>query len=202
MRGFFGWGVYNGIETQPGGGEDVQEQEMIAQLLQQDERGMEALLLHYGPLMRYIIAPILPDPQDREECLSEVSMRVWSRVAQFDPARGSWTAWLTAITRNTARNYQRSAQHRPGTQSIPEGTPAPDVSPEEAILQAERSAAVHNALGRLSPGDRALFYRKYYYLQSTAQIAAELGMTARAVEGRLYRLKKQLRRMLGGEGHV
>ena len=60
---------------------------MIAQLLQQDERGMEALLLHYGPLMRYIIAPILPDPQDREECLSEVSMRVWSRIAQFDPAR-------------------------------------------------------------------------------------------------------------------
>ena len=200
MRGFFGRGVYNGIETQPGGGEDVQEQEMIAQLLQKDERGMEALLLHYGPLMRYIIAPILP--QDREECLSEVSMRVWSRVAQFDPARGSWNAWLTAITRNTARNYQRSAQHRPGTQSIPEGTPAPDVSPEEAILQAERSAALHDALARLGQSDRALFYRKYYYLQSTAQIAAELGMTARAVEGRLYRLKKQLRRMLGGEGHV
>lgn len=175
---------------------------MIAQLLQQDERGMEALLLHYGPLMRYIIAPILPDPQDREECLSEVSMRIWSRIAQFDPARGSWNAWLTAITRNTARNFQRSAQHHSGAQAIPEGTPAPDASPEEAILQAERSAAVHAALGRLSPGDRALFYRKYYYLQSTAQIAAELGMTVRAVEGRLYRLKKQLRRMLGGEGHV
>ena len=202
MRGFFSWGVYNGIETQPGGGEDVQEQEMIAQLLQKDERGMEALLLHYGPLMRYIIAPILPDPQDREECLSEVSMRVWSRVAQFDPARGSWTAWLTAITRNTARNYHRSAQNRRDTQAIPEGTPAPGASPEEAILQAERSAALHDALARLGQNDRALFYRKYYYLQSTAQIATELGMTVRAVEGRLYRLKKQLRRMLGGEGHV
>ena len=171
MRGFFCRGVYNGIETQPGGGEDVQEQEMIAQLLQKDERGMEALLLHYGPLMRYIIAPILPDPQDREECLSEVSMRVWSRVAQFDPARGSWNAWLTAVTRNTALNFQRSA-------------------------------ALHDALARLGQNDRALFYRKYYYLQSTAQIASELGMTVRAVEGRLYRLKKQLRRMLGGEGHV
>lgn len=175
---------------------------MIAQLLQQDERGMEALLLHYGPLMRYIIAPILPDPQDREECLSEVSMRVWSRIAQFDPARGSWNAWLTAVTRNTARNYQRSAQHHSGTRSIPAGTPAPDASPEETILQAERSAALHDALARLGQNDRALFYRKYYYLQSTAQIAAELGMTERAVEGRLYRLKKQLRRMLGGEGHV
>lgn len=173
---------------------------MIAQLLQKDERGMEALLLHYGPLMRYIIAPILPDPQDREECLSEVSMRVWSRVAQFDPARGSWNAWLTAVTRNTALNFQRSAQHRPGTQSIPAGTPAPGASPEEAMLRAERSAALHDALARLGQNDRALFYRKYYYLQSTAQIAAELGMTERAVEGRLYRLKKRLRTMLGGDG--
>ena len=92
---------------------------MIAQLLQQDERGMEALLLHYGPLMRYIIAPILPDPQDREECLSEVSMRVWSRIAQFDPARGSWNAWLTAVTRSTALNYQRSAARHGGTQTLP-----------------------------------------------------------------------------------
>ena len=180
----------------------MHEQEVLALLRAGDERGAEALLRHYAPLMRYIIAPILPDPQDREECLSEVSMRVWSRVAQFDPARGSWNAWLTAITRNTARNYQRSAQHRPGTQAIPEGTPAPGASPEEAILQAERSAALHDALARLGQNDRALFYRKYYYLQSTAQIAAELGMTVRAVEGRLYRLKKQLRRMLGGEGHV
>lgn len=108
---------------------------MIAQLLQKDERGMEALLQHYGPLMRYIIAPILPDPQDREECLSEASLRVWNKITQFDPARGSWNAWLTAITRNTALNFQRSAQHHSSVQSIPEGTPAPGASPEEAIYR-------------------------------------------------------------------
>ena len=178
------------------------EQEIIALLRRREEAGIELLVRHYGALMRYIVTPILSREQDREECLSEVSRRVWSRVAQFDPARGSGTAWLTAITRNTARNYHRSAQNRRDTQAIPEGTPAPGASPEEAILQAERSAALHDALARLGQNDRALFYRKYYYLQSTAQIAAELGMTARAVEGRLYRLKKQLRRMLGGEGHV
>ena len=105
MRGFFGWGVYNEVETEPGGGEGVQEQEMIAQLLQKDERGMEALLQHYGPLMRYIIAPILPDPQDREECLSEASLRVWNKIAQFDPARGSWNAWLTAITETRRETF-------------------------------------------------------------------------------------------------
>ena len=178
----------------------MREREIAGLLSDKHPDGMQQLLLHYGPLMRYIIAPILPDPQDREECLSEVSMRVWSRIAQFDPARGSWNAWLTAITRNTALNFQRSAARHGDTRTLPEDAPSPEVSPEEALIQAERRAAVHNALGRLSPGDRALFYRKYYYLQSTAQIAAELGMTERAVEGRLYRLKKRLRTMLGGDG--
>ena len=36
------------------------------------------------------------------------------------------------------------------------------------------------ALGQLSAGERLLFYRKYYYLRSTAQIALELGLTERA----------------------
>lgn len=38
-----------------------------------------------------------------------------------------------------------------------------------------------------------------YYLPSTAQIALELGLTERAVEGRLYRLKRQLRKLPGGD---
>lgn len=46
---------------------------MIELLLQRNEAGIDALLLHYGALMRYIIAPILPNPQDQEECISEVS---------------------------------------------------------------------------------------------------------------------------------
>lgn len=77
--------------------------------------------------------------------------------------------------------------------------PSPEPTPEEALLKKERQEALSAALNRLSYKDRLLFYRKYYYRQSTAQIAAELGMTERAVEGKLYRLKKQLRKSLGGE---
>lgn len=162
---------------------------------------MADLLLHYGPLMRYIIAPILPNPQDREDCLSEVTLRIWEKIDQFDPRRGSWNAWLTAITRNTALNHARKALGS-SAEELPEDTPAAGHTPEEAVLQRERQEAVRDALERLPYRDRILFYRKYYYMQPTAQIAAELGMTERAVEGKLYRLKKQLRKMLGGEGHA
>ena len=35
-------------------------------------------------------------------------------------------------------------------------------------------------------------------MQKSAQIAAEMGMTVRGVEGKLYRIKKRLREALGG----
>lgn len=62
-----------------------------------------------------------------------------------------------------------------------------------------RQTALQAALGQLSAGERLLFYRKYCYLPSTAQIALELGLTERAVEGRLYRRKRQLRKLPGGD---
>lgn len=176
----------------------MQENTVERLLLEKNEQGMDALLLHYGPLMRYIIAPILQNPQDREDCLSEVSMRVWEKIGQFDGEKGSFRAWLTAITRNTALNHARRASGS-SAEELSESTPSPEFSPEETLLKKERQEALKTALSRLSYKDRLLFYRKYYYRQSTAQIAAELGMTERAVEGKLYRVKKQLRKSLGGE---
>lgn len=176
----------------------MQENTVEWLLLEKNEQGMDALLLHYGPLMRYIIAPILQNPQDREDCLSEVSMRVWEKIGQFDGEKGSFRAWLTAITRNTALNHARKVSGS-STEELSESTPSPEPSPEEALLKKERQEALNAALSHLSYKDRRLFYRKYYYRQSTAQIAAELGMTERAVEGKLYRVKKQLRKSLGGE---
>lgn len=89
------------------------DEEVLALLRARDPRGAELLLHHYGPLLRYVIFPILPDPRDREECLSEFALRVWERVEQFDPDRGSWKAWLTALTRNAALNRARREGSRP-----------------------------------------------------------------------------------------
>ena len=157
-------------------------------LREKEETGMRELLTHCGPLMRYIIAPILPNPQDQEDCLSEAAMQVWKNIGQFDPRRGSWNAWLTAVARNQALNYRRNAGTHHSAEELPPDLPSPELTPEERMLRQERQAAVNSALERLSTRDRTLFYRKYYYLQSTAQIAAEMGMTERAVEGKLYQI--------------
>jgi len=164
-----------------------------------DEQGMEELLQHYGPLMRYVIKPILRDEHDIEDCLSETAMRIWENFDTYDENKGSFTAWVTAITRNTALNMVRKKNRHPadGFGDDPE---SPEPTPEEIILREEKQRELKRALDLLSQKERNLFYRKYYYLQSTEKIAAEMGMTIRSVEGRLYRIKKKLRKLMGGDG--
>ena len=72
-------------------------------------------------------------------------------------------------------------------------------SAEDEVLRRERQQRLYRAVAQLQGLERQLFFRKYYYGQSTAQIAAELGLTERSVEGRLYRLRGKLRRLMGGE---
>ena len=124
-------------------------------------------------------------------------MRVWEKIDPFQEERGSWNGWLTFLTRHAALNHARRISRHGGAPS--EDPPSPELTPEEVLLRQEQQAALQAALGQLSAGERLLFYRKYYYLQSTAQIALELGLTERAVEGRLYWLKRQLRKFPGGD---
>lgn len=126
-------------------------------------------------------------------------MRVWEKIDPFQEERGSWNGRLTSLTRHAALNHARRISRHGEAEALSEDPPSPELTPEEVPLLQERQTALQAALEQLSAGERLLFYRKYYYLRSTAQIALELGLTERAVEGRLYRLKRQLRKLPGGD---
>lgn len=169
-------------------------------LLQKAPGSLELLQQQYAPMLRYCIRGILPDPQDQEECLSDLMMLVWNRADAYDPKKGAFPAWLATLSHNTALNHARSIQRRLAHQSeLSPALPDPSPSPEAQLLRDERARRIRAAADSLPRTERLLFYRKYYYQQSTAQIAAELGLSPRAVEGRLYRLRQKLRKELGDE---
>ena len=200
FRGILDSRVYNRVDKVKGGGL-TGEKDFIERLKQGDPAWAEILMQQYKPLLTYLISPILSDERDREDCLSEVIVKVLEKIGQYDPEKASFTTWLTAVTRNAALNKLRQTRNR-REEAMDEQMPSQGLTPEETLLREERKKALENALYQLPRKDKLLFYRKYYYCQSTAQIAAELGLSQRAVEGRLYRIKKHLRELLGGEGYV
>lgn len=74
-------------------------------------------------------------------------------------------------------------------------------TPEDALLRKEAMEELNEALKSLDRLEANILLRKYYYMQSTQQIGAELGLSVRAVEGRLYRIKKKLMKKMGGHDH-
>lgn len=161
---------------------------------------MDRLLERYGPMMAYVVGGILSDPHEAEECLARIRAKLWEKASSFDGTRAGLATWITAVCRNAAydrlRALERQARH---SEELSPDAPDPAPGPEEELLRREGVQTLEKALGTLSQADRRLFYRKYYYLQSTARIAAELSTTERAVEGRLYRIRKKLQRQLGGD---
>lgn len=177
----------------------MQDKDLLDQIRRDRTNGITLLIQQYGPLIRYIIRPILSDIHVREDCYAEVTLRVWERFDQYDPKKGSIAAWLTAIARNTALNLLRSSANDPSGLLISDDVPTAEPSPEDLIVKKEIASKLRAAINLLSITDRAIIYRKYYYRQPIAQIAAELGVTERAIDGRLYRIKRRLRKELGGE---
>ena len=59
--------------------------QLVYALQNRQNGAMEQFQTAYTPLLRYIIAPILSDERDREECLSDVLLRVWDSIGTFDP---------------------------------------------------------------------------------------------------------------------
>ena len=119
-------------------------------------------------------------------------MRLWQTAGSFDASKGTLRGWLTVLARNCALNRARGLRTETAlTDDMPHGAG----SAEDALLRQERSRLLVRAVKSLTDGEQTLFYRKYYYCQSTAQMAAELGLTERGVEGRLYRLRQRLRNL-------
>ncbi len=175
----------------------MRDQEIVRLFLERDERGIDELMKQYGSLIRYIIRPIVPDSEDAEECFADVIMRIWDKIGLYDAKKSSLTVWITAVARNTALSFAKGLRRSPDSGEIPQNTSSGGMTPEEAVIQRERQAKLEAAIRSLSGTDKILFYRRYYYMQSLKQIAAETGMTLKSVESRLYRLKQKLKDEMG-----
>ena len=58
----------------------------------------------------------------------------------------------------------------------------------------EEVDALRRVLAGMKQKDKEMVLRRFYYLQSTRQIAQAMGMSENAVDSRLSRLKKKIRK--------
>lgn len=112
--------------------------------------------------------------------------------------------WLRAIARNLVRAHWRRVGQRPNHVSLADPALAADLGRQMASeiipdVVMERSEVRHQlmlALTELNHDEQTIIIGHYFHGKPQAELASLLGLTMRAVEGRLYRARRSLRTRL------
>lgn len=128
----------------------------------------------------------------------DVTQETWLRAVREWRVKGLPTlpiAWLTTVARNVLMNELRKRRPLPlDSISLDEVLTAVDSG--TASDSAEVAAAVSQALARLPARQSQLIEAFHFDRCRSSQIAESLGISERAVEGRLRRARECLRREL------
>ena len=181
------------------GGLDLDEKELLRRIRKGDTDALQQIIDGYSgyvyAIVKNIIQPPL-QPEDIEEVVSDVFLRLWEKAETVDADR--LRSWLAAVTRNRAKDKLR-ALHL----SLPLEEDALDCAvegPEEDALRREAGRIAREAVESLPEPDRSIFLRFYYLYQKTGDIAAALHMKPAAVRARLSRGRERLKAMLEERG--
>lgn len=181
----------------------MEDQRIIGLFQARSETAIEALDAKYGQRSMAVAMKILGDPRDAEEAVSDAMHVLWERIPPEEPEH-LW-AYFSRVVRNLScdrldyRNAARRLQSCEVCLSELEGCLASEDTPER-ILESRHIADTVNAfLDTLDRTSRVIFVRRYYYFDSCAEIARQVGLRRGAVNTRLYRLREELRAILEKE---
>jgi RNA polymerase sigma-70 factor (ECF subfamily) len=171
----------------------------IARLRQGDIGGLEYLVHRYQiPALRAAYL-ILRDTVAAEDVVQGAFLRVYHSIAGFDPARpfGPW--FLRVVANDALKAAARRERDVPlDLDEVGDALALPDRGPalDDLLAEAETSAAIWVALGKLSAEQRAAVVLRYYLDLSETEIAARLACPPGTVKSRLYAARQRLRSLL------
>ena len=168
----------------------MDERTMMEKIAGGDEAALHALLRQYGPLIRYILRPILTDERDREECYADISLKIWQTAGSFDGEKGTLKPWLTVLSRNAALNRARAK----GTEDAPleDTVPHGDGSAEDAAMGSLNRQDLFRRIHALPEKTREAVYLRLSGELPFSEIGAILGESETWARVTFYRAKQKL----------
>lgn len=168
-----------------------------------DEQALRETANKYGPYCHTIAYNVVKNRQDAEECVNDTYVQAWNSMPPQKPA--VLRAFLGKITRNLAINRYRAAHSkRRGGGQLPavleELEDCFSDGPEAALEEAELTRLLDRFLRQLPSKDCIVFVRRYWYMDSLADIAGRCHMALGSVKSSLHRSRKKLKDYLEQEG--
>jgi RNA polymerase sigma factor (sigma-70 family) len=164
----------------------------------------ELMARHAEKLFHYLVRS-LQNEEDAADLAQETFVKVYQNRTRFEPSQ-RFSTWLYAIASNLVRDRYRWRSRHPQVSldaetdatghSLQDSLPGSGPSPNELVQVEERAEIVRQAVAALPAELRQPFILAEYDERSHAEIGEILDCSVKAVETRIYRARKLLRRAL------
>ena len=179
----------------------MQDREIVNALFERDESVLGEISGRFGKLCLKIALNVLGNAEEAEECVNDAYLNIWESIPPARP--DNLRAFICKITRNLAINRLKfNAAKKRSLGSVISLTEL-----ENTVSEASEITD-YNALGELidkflrteKPEAQLIFMRRYFFLDSIAEIAKMYGYGESKVKSVLFRTRKRLEKFLIKEG--
>ena len=185
----------------------MDDNQIVELYLLRDETALKLTTEKFGSRLRSLAYRIVNDRQTAEECENDTYMEAWNTIPPHEP-RSYLYAFLARITRHISLNccrdrsrLKRSAFICELSAEMEQCIPAPD----DVACRVDDMAlgeAINGFLSTLADEKRNIFIRRYWYLDSIADISKCFALSESKVKTTLFRCRNQFREYLEKEGYT
>lgn len=185
---------------------DDDDAALVGRVLAGEPDAFRSLVDRYSDRLYRFCRARLGDDADAEDAVQDVFVRAYRSLASFDASR-SWPSWLFSIAANrvksrySARSSVARLVERAGGEALVVGEAASaGEDPAELAVGAMAAEALREAVAALPAAYRAPVELYYFAGLGVADVARALGLGEEAVKTRLFRVRKELSRLLDDTG--
>ena len=180
---------------------------IIDLLFERNDSGLSQIEAKYKNLYKSILAKLLSNGEDVEECENDVLLAVWNSIPPNRPENLS--AYICKIARNVSiykfkyiTRTKRSKGYITALEELSECIPdkAAEGSFDKKAEQKEISEAISDFLRGMDAETRILFIRRYFYLESVTELSKRYGISENRISVKLFRTRAKLHKYLEKEG--
>ncbi len=157
----------------------------------------------YGSRLLRLADNIVHSREDAEESVNDTYLKTWNSIPPRKPSH--FFPYLARICRNLsldrldwANAAKRKAEVVSLTQEMEQCIP--DIRRDAELDERELGRILNAFLETLSPENQMVFVRRYWYVDTTAEIAARYGIKESTLITRLHRIRTKLAEYLNKEG--
>jgi RNA polymerase sigma-70 factor (ECF subfamily) len=168
---------------------------LMAQIAAGNHGAMRALYKRHHVRIFRFATRLVGDVAAAEDIVSEAFIEVWRQADRFE-GRSSVSTWIMSIVRFKALSVRRRRQDVELDEKLAETVADQSATPEDAVLERDRSAQLRACLTRLSPDHREIIDLVYYHDKTIEEVAEIIGVPKNTVKTRMFYARKRLAQLL------